>query len=898
MTLSAGTRLGPYEVTAQIGVGGMGEVYQATDTKLKRQVAIKVLPESVAADADRLARFQREAEVLASLNHPQIAAIYGLEEADGVKGLVMELVEGPTLADRIAQGAIPVDEALPIAKQIAEALEAAHEQGIIHRDLKPANVKVREDGTVKVLDFGLAKALEPAGAGSPDVSHSPTMSAQATQAGVILGTAAYMSPEQARGKPVDKRADVWSFGVVLYEMLTGKRAFEGEDVSLTLASVLKNEPDWEAVPKAVPLLLTTFLRRCLEKDPKQRVRDIGDVRLTLEGAFETHAAAAVAVAQPVWRQPLPVAAAALVVGGLIVGSAAWSLWPTADVPRVTRLTIAQPAAQPLRLGTNQPVLALSPDGTRAVYLVLVEGQPTLVVRPLDALEATVLYQGRAFGPFFSPDGAWVGFHDNADRRIKRVAVTGGPALTVSASGAPQMRGAAWAADDTIIIATDTPSGLWQVPVGGGTPEPLTTLDESQSESNHEWPELLPGGEAVLFTIRRAGEPADAALIAVRHLETGEQRVLVSGGSYPKYVPTGHLVYGFAGTLRAVPFDLDALTVTGNPVGVLEGVLTKAGTGAADVAVAQDGSLVYVARGVAAAVPRTLVWVDRQGREEAIPAPVRSYVYPHLSPDGTKVALDIRDQEIDIWVWDLTRTTLTRLTFDAGRDRTPVWTPDGQRIAFSSEQEGVGNLFWQAADGTGSVERLSESAITQYPFSFSPDGTRLVFAESNNDLAVLALEGDRQTTPLVKTTFAERNGEISPDGRWLAYQSDESGREEIYVRPFPDVDAGRWPVSAGGGSRPLWARSGEELFYLAPDGAVMRVAVEGGTTFRPDTPTRLFQGLYSGGTLGRFFRTYDVSPDGKRFSMIKEGTPDGSATPPSLILVLNWFEELKRLVPAN
>ncbi len=379
---------------------------------------------------------------------------------------------------------------------------------------------------------------------------------------------------------------------------------------------------------------------------------------------------------------------------------------------------------------------------------------------------------------------------------------------------------------------------------------------------------------------------------VRDLETGEQRLLVSGGSYPKYVPTGHLVYGFAGTLWAVPFDLDTLMVTGNPVAVVEGVSTRVGSGAAYVAVAQDGSLVYVAGAEGAADSRTLVWVDRQGREEAIPAPVRSYAYPRLSPDGTKIALDI-------WVWDLTRTTLTRLTFDPRLDAAPAWTPDGQRIAFLSEREGPRKLFWWAADGTGSVERLSESANDQYPSSFSPDGAQLAFMDTLDDLAVLTLTGDRQTTPLVKTTFAERNGEIAPDGRWLAYQSNESGQEEIYVRPFPNVDAGRWPVSTGGGTRPLWARSGEELFYLAPDGAVMRVAVEGGTTFTADTSTRLFHGPYFWGSSTGNFRTYDVSPDGQRFLMIKEAAAtDDESSAPQLILVQNWFEELKRLVPAN
>ena len=414
--------------------------------------------------------------------------------------------------------------------------------------------------------------------------------------------------------------------------------------------------------------------------------------------------------------------------------------------------------------------------------------------------------------FSSPDGAWVGFSDQADGTIKRVAVTGGPALTISEVGASGMRGATWGEDDRIVFGTNADDGLWQVSVGGGAPEPLTTLDEAQGEQSHRWPELLPGGEAVLFTIFYQGLDIDTAQIAVLDLVTGEQRVLVSGGSYPKYTPTGHMVYGFQGTLRAVPFDTDQLTVTGDSVGILEGGRTLA-SGVADFALAQDGSLGYVAAGAAeVSPPRTLVWVDRAGREDAILAPVRTYVYPRLSPDGTKVALDIRDQENDIWVWDVTRTTLTRLTFGAGQDRAPVWTPDGQRIAFSSEQEGAPNLSWQAADGTGTVERMSESTNDQFPSSFSPDGSQLVFTDNRVDLAVLTLAEEPRTMPLVQTTFIQRNGEVSPDGRWLAYQSNEFGRFEVYVRPFPDVDQGHWQVSTGGGLAPLWARSGEELFF--------------------------------------------------------------------------------------
>ncbi len=910
MPLATGTRLGPYEVTAQIGVGGMGEVYQATDTKLKRQVAIKVLPESVAADSDRLARFQREAEVLASLNHPHIAQIHGLEDADGVKALVMELVEGPTLADRIAQGAIPVDEAIAIAKQIAEALEEAHEHGIIHRDLKPANVKVREDGTVKVLDFGLAKALEPAGAGSPDVSHSPTMSAQATQAGVILGTAAYMSPEQARGKPVDKRADLWSFGVVLFEMLTGKRAFEGEDVSVTLADVIRAEPAWDALPEGLSPSLVTFLKRCLHKDPKERIPDIAAMRLALAGAFETHAAAAVAVAQPVWRQPLPVAAAALVLGGLLVGVAAWSLWPTAEVPRVTRTAITQPAVQPLSLSVRSPVLALSPDGTHAVYRVLVEGQPTLVVRPLDALEATVLYESNASVPFFSPDGAWVGFYDTDDTTIKRVAVTGGPALTISEVGAGRMTGATWGEDGTIIFGIVTSSGLWQVPAGGGTPEPLTTLDESQNESSHQWPELLPGGEAVLFPIRRAGEDADAAQIAVRHLGTGERRVLVSGGSYPKYVPTGHLVYAFAGTLRAVPFDLDQLTVTGNPVGVLEGVFTKV-SGAADVAVAQDGSLVYATGVESGVVPSNLALVDRNGQIERLTAPPATYRSPRLSPDGSRLAVGTQgEDQSDIWVYDLSGDTQIRQLTQGGQNFSPIWTRDGERVTFVSDRDGGTDIYWQSADGRGVAERLTTAGAEERPnpMSWSPDGRVLAFARSPGaDAAIWTLSLDGGSEPElfydIPDGSDQRGAAFSPNGKWLAYHSDRAGEQDgqIYVQPFPPTGEIH-QITQQGGVYPLWSPDGTELFYRRPVLNVANTAQMVGVDVITEAPFAVGPErelpIKDFAVTDARSRGYDITSDGQRFLMLFPGDQGDSDEPvqPQIILVQNWHQELLERVP--
>jgi Tol biopolymer transport system component len=915
LALTAGTRLGPYEVTAQIGVGGMGEVYRATDTNLKRAVAIKVLPASVAGDAERLARFRREAEVLAALNHPNIAAIYGLERSGATTALVMELVEGPTLADRIAQGAISIDEALPIAKQIAEALEAAHEQGIIHRDLKPANIKVRPDGAVKVLDFGLAKAMDPP-ASSPNVTQSPTITTPAmTQAGIILGTAAYMSPEQARGKTVDKRADIWAFGAVLFEMLTGKRTFDGDDLSITLAAVMMKEPEWAALPSATPSRVQRLLRRCLEKDPKQRLRDIGDVRLALDGAFESEPAAAqqtLARRQPLWRRLAVFSVPALVVGAGVTGVAVWLATRPAP-PRVTRTTITAPGPAALRITGSERDVALSPDGTHVVYVGNLGTQ--LFVRALEALEPVAIASGVTVrGPFVSPDGRWVGFIDGANT-LRKVAITGGPSITLASLDGIS-RGATWAPDDSIIFATfPSATGLQRVSGAGGIPEVLTRPNRAEGEADHLWPEILPGGRAVLFTILSQTGGLDMAQVAVRDLRTGTQKVLLRGGSHGHYVASGHLVYVAAGTLRAIPFDLNRLETRGTAVPVLPRLVTT-GTGAGDFAVATDGTLVYVdVPGSLATNARTLVWVDRTGKEEPVAAPPRAYQHPRLSPDGTRVALASTDQEDDLWIWDLRRATLTRLTLDPGQDWMPVWTPDGQRIIFSSTRGGAPdpppasissysgplswNLWWQAADGTGAAERLTTSSMSQFPSGITPDGV-VFFGPTPTmgiELQQLALDGTHHVTQLLQTNLDERNGIVSPDSRWLAYESNSSKQVEIYVRPFPNVGGGQWLVSTAGGTRPLWARNGKELFYVGADGALLRVPVEAsGATWNAGTPMKLIEGRYYTGDNAA--RAYDVSPDGQRFLMIKAPGSDASTTPPALIVVQHWDEELKRLAPTR
>jgi serine/threonine-protein kinase len=899
MPLAGGTHLGPYEILSALGAGGMGEVYRARDTKLDRAVAIKILPEAFAADTERIARFQREAKTLASLNHPNIAHIHGLEESSGVRALVMEVVEGEDLAQRIARGAIPVAEALPIAKQMADALEAAHEQGIIHRDLKPANIRVRRDGTVKVLDFGLAKAMEPTGVASPSVSQSPTITTPAmTQAGMILGTAAYMSPEQAGGKPVDTRADIWAFGCVLYEMLTGQRAFAGQGVSETLARVLEREPDWARLPATLSPALRTYLRRCLQKDPRQRVQAIGDVRLALEGAFETalpQTAAPAGVAE--WRRVALVGVAATIASGAIIGTLVWVAMRPAP-PRVSRLQLTPAGVAALSINWNERDVAITPDGSRVIY---VGNQGTQIfVRALDTLAPVAVFTGSSVsGLFVSPEGQWIGFRDGLGV-LKKVAVAGGPAVTLTTIDTAGSSGATWGPDDTIIFATNSvDTGLQRVSAAGGPLTVLTRPDRAQGEADHFWPEMMPGGRAVLFTITSLTAGLDAAQVAVLDLQTGARRILVRGGSHAHYVSSGHLVYAASGALRAVPFDLARLETRGTPVTVVPDVVTTIRGGVSAV-VAGDGTLAYVV-GTVEGTPRTLVWVDRQGLETPIPAPPRPYLLPALSPDGTRVAVFANDQQRDLWVWDLRRTTLTRLTSTPGVDVIQVWTPDSRRLIFTSERGGVRNLFWQAADGAGAVERLTESPDTQYPTGVTPDGRRLIFTDESrvtvNDVMMIELEGARRVTPLVQSPFADRNGTVSPDGRWLAYEANDSSRFEIYVRPFPDVNSGRWQVSTTGGTRPIWARSGQELVYVSPTGALMAVGVARGPSWAATTPTMVVkEGYFT--NLNWWGRSYDISPDGQRFLMIKEGGADGSAAPASIIVVQHWVEELKRLVPTK
>ena len=900
MPLSAGTRLGPYGIVALIGAGGMGEVYRARDTKLNRDVAIKVLPDRFASDPERLARFTREAQTLAALNHPNIAHIHGLEESEGVRALIMELVDGEDLAQRLRRGAIPLDDALTIAKQIAEALEAAHDQGIVHRDLKPANIKLRSDGTVKVLDFGLAKLAHPeAIPGHADVTATPTITSPAmmTRVGVILGTAAYMAPEQAKGREADRRSDIWAFGCVLYEMLTGRRAFDGEDMTEVLGAVVRLEPNWEALPSDVPQPVRTLLHSCLVKDRRHRVAAISTAMFVLDKAASLAAPVRTAsAALPLWRRAVMPVAAALVASA-VVGAGVWFVVRPA-AGRVTRTTISASGTPALAISGSDRDLTITPDGSRVVYVGNRSRQ--VFVRALDTLEPLAVFTGAPRGLFVSADGQWIGFVDNVTT-LKKVAVTGGPAVTLATIDGSGPRGATWGPDDTIIFATNSgTTGLQRVDLASGRTTILTRPDRTQGEADHMWPELLPGGRAVLFTIVAVTGGLDAAQVAVLNLQTGTRTILVRGASHAHYLPSGHLIYAAAGTLRAVAFDLARLETRGTPVQAVPDVVMTT-TGGVDAVVAGNGTLAYVSGGGGVGLAqRTLVWVDRKGQETPIPAPPRVYAQPRLSPDGTRVAAAAQDQELDIWVLDLGRTALTRVTFDPDFDSYPVWTRDGLRVIFSSQRTGARNLFWQAADNTGAVERLTDSPNQQNAVSVSPDGRRLIFTETapktGEDVMQLELDETHRVTPLVQSPAIERNGMVSADGRWLAYESNESGRFEISVRPFPDVTRGRWQVSASGGTRPLWAPSGQELVYVSPTGALMRVGVERAPSWAATPPTQLVKEGYvtiPGSLSGR---SYDIALDGQRFLMIKEGAgPDQTAAPPILIVVQHWLDELKRLV---
>jgi serine/threonine-protein kinase len=886
----------------------MGEVYQAHDTKLGRDVAIKVLPEAFAHDAERLSRFQREAKMLASLNHPNIATIHGLEQSNGTHYLVMELVPGETLAERIKRdGAFPIEEALAICKQIAEALEAAHEKGIIHRDLKPANVKVTPEGKVKVLDFGLAKAF--AGE-TPDgnPSQSPTLSAVATMQGVLLGTAAYMSPEQARGKAVDKRTDIWAFGCVLYELLTGEQTFAGDDITDILAAVVRAEPDWQTLPPATPVKIRDLLRRCLQKDKTQRLQAAGDARIEIQEALTAPKDAGAVTAgsrMRGWRERVAWPAAAVL--ALIAIALAIVLVLRAPKPPQAMRLSAEIGADASLYTDYGPSAILSPDGTRLAFAVTgSDRKRRIYVRSIDQLQATALSGTENAGdPFFSPDGQWIGFF--ADGKLKKISVQGGAAVTLC--DVPDDRGGSWGDDGTIVFAPSNRVALSKVSSAGGMPQPLTALDKEAGENTQRWPQVLPGGKAVLFTSNTVGgttagfEDSD---IVVYSVASGQRKVVQRGGFYGRYLPSGHVVYMHEGTLFAVPFDLKQLEVTGHPTPILEGVVTAPIFAGAQFSFSDTGNLEYVAGG-ARSRNVSIYWMDREGKFTPLRETPGDYINPEFSPDGKRLALDINEgKRRDIWVYEWERDTPTRLTFAGEANGAPVWTPDGQRIVYSSQEKGgVFNLWWIRADGAGDAQRLTESKTPQFAGSWRPDGKVLAFFQQNpstgNDVMTLAIEGDEKSgwkpgepKPFVNSAFDERGPAFSPDGRWLAYHSNESGSLEVYVRPFPGP-GGKWQISTGGGLMPKWSRNGKELFYRTEDSKIVVVTYTASAdSFNAGKPQLWSPGQFTERGLGVY--NFDLHPDGKRFAVLKFPGTEQTPAVNKVSFIFNFFDELRRKLP--
>ena len=887
MSMNPGTRRGVYEITAQIGEGGMGKVYRARDTRLDREVAIKVIADPLVTP-ERVARFEREAKALAALNHPNIAALYGVEDTDGDMALVMELVEGPTLADRLFPGPLAVAEAIPIARQIAEALETAHERGIVHRDLKPANVKVRPDGTVKVLDFGLAKPLDPNSSSSIRFSESPTLTTPAvTRAGVILGTAAYMSPEQVKGATVDKRSDIWAFGCVLYEMLTGRRAFYEVEVAETLASVLRADVDWSHLPSELSPSIRSFLMRCLVRDPRQRLHEIADMRLALQGAFDIAAAlsekpAIAAPVRPLWRRMVPIAAAVAVTAA-VAGLTAWSLAPKPQAPIVSRLHMTLPSGHPFYFN-GRHLVAISPDGTNVAYTAGLG----LWLHSIAQLEARQVpgAELEARSPFFSSDGQSIGYF--AAGELRRVSITAGAPRTITKSLNPW--GASWG-DDDVIYYGQGPQGIWRVLAAGGTPEQVIKVKEGEQAHG---PDRLPDGKWVLFTLLPPGVGSwNRAQIVMQSLDTGERVVLIDGGRDARYLPTGHLVYGLNGSIVAAPFDAAARRITGPAVRVVDEVFDSGTvTGALHFDVAANGSLVYAMR----PGPASLAWVDRNGREEKIPADPRPYRHPRVSPDGTRIAVEIDDpNNTDIWIGDARRGTFTRLTSGDDVESDPIWTPDGSRVVYTAVR-GTEGLFWQAADGSGTSEHLANGSSGIRAYAWTRDG-QLIFEElAGSDIRLLkpGSKDAPQSITLFDAPgyFNEVLPALSPDGHWLAYQSTESGDAEVYLRPFPNVSSLRRQVSAGGGFAPLWSPDGKEIYYRNPT-EMMAVKVSTSPVLEVKAPEVLFRlsDYVLPGTRGI---KYEVAPDG-RFLMLKDS---GGRSQDRVVLVQHWTEELKRLVPSN
>jgi serine/threonine protein kinase len=884
MSLSTGAKIGPYEIVGLLGAGGMGEVYRGRDARLGRDVALKVLPANLAADADRMARFQREAQVLASLNHPHIAALYGLEESGGVRALVMELVEGPTLDDRIKTGPIPLEEALPVARQIAEALEAAHEKGIVHRDLKPANVKLTGDGAVKVLDFGLAKALDNTPPLSSDPANSPTLTMGATTAGAILGTAAYMSPEQAKGRPVDRRADIWAFGVVLMEMLTGKPLYSGETAQETLAAVLLTNPSFDALPAETPPSIRRLLRRCLEKDPKRRLQAIGEARIAIEEVGSEPSEPRASASGLPW-----IIAAASLVCTLAVGFLHFRETPPTE--RVLRYSIQAPEKSHIH------TFALSPDGRYLAISQEVEGKTQLWVRPLDTLAAQALPgTGDATYPFWSPDSRSIGFFGAG--KLKRIDVNGGPVQTLC--DATTGRGGTWNRDGVIVFAPSNDGGLQRVAAVGGVPAPVTKID---GPGAHRFPVFLPDGRRFLYLSTEG--PQDKVGVHVGSLGSEPTRQVLADQSSAAWLPpqssgNGYLLFLRKNTLMAQPFDSRILQSAGDMFPVAEPVSSGPVRNHALASISGNGVLVYWSGSRFGLIQ--LAWYDRGGKALGNVGPPANTGHFALSPDEKVVAVPRRsggrgDTNMDIWLHELTRGVDTRFTFHASRNAAPVWSPDGRRIVFGSTRTGYSNLYMKDTNGVGQDDPLLESGPDRFPSDWSRDGKYLLYDESGSktksDLWVLPDPNGspraRKPVPFLQTPFNESQGQFSPDSHWVAYTSDESGRDEVYVRSFPS-GAGKWKISIAGGQFPRWRHDGRELFYLSPERKLMVAPVKAASSLQPVLEVAAPQSLFQTGIPSTLNFPYAVAADGKRFLM---NIDVGDTVETPLTVVVNWLAAVNK-----
>ena len=891
MGLTPGTRIGPFRIDSQLGEGGMGVVFRAHDTNLRRDVALKLLPEDIANDTDRLLLFQREAQILASLNHPNIAQIYGLEDSTKQRCIVMELVQGETLQERLRRGPLSVVESLALSKQIAEALAAAHAKGIVHRDLKPGNIMIAADGQVKVLDFGLAKSSIERQASAP--SDSATLLTSRSIAGVLLGTAPYMSPEQVQGGPVDKRSDVWAFGAVLYEMLSGRRAFDGENVQETLASILKSNPDWDVLPADLSSPIRRLIDRCLTKDRKQRISDIA-IALFLLNESESMPPRATTMS----RRAMILIAASLAIAVVAIAAAAWLAWSRKpeSAQLVTRFSLPIPPNLSLLSGRADTAIALSPDGRRLVYVARAGSTTQIYSRSMDSLDAVPIRGTEgATGPFFSADGGWIGFYSHG--KLKKVPVAGGEALSLL--DLESVRGSTWLPDDSIVFG-GAESGLWQVSASGGAPQKLL-IPNGKSEASFAWPQALPGGKAIVFAIRRK-EGVDGSAIGALRLGTREQVVLVEAGTKPLYISSGHLVFIRGRDVLAVAFDERTLKVQGAAVPLIKDVMLSnaaLGTGV-QLTSSEVGSIAYVAGGEAQE-NRRLVWVDKRGVVEPVQAPKRNYEFPRLSPDGQQVAIGINggsDPGYAIWLYQFARRTLSRFTPSVNEPETPAWTPDGMRLAYARSSAVAGahrQILWKAADGSTSEEIVAGTDGGHLHLGgWSRRGDLLIATATDTGAVwILDMAGKRTLRPLLQTSYTATAGTISADGRWFAYASDDTNRSEIYVQSFPNP-AGKYQISVDGGTEPVWAKDGSQLFYRNEDKMMAVRITPKRDGLDAGTPTVLFEGHYAVSNVSGGDAWYDVSPDGQRFLMLRIEDPPNSG----ILMVEKWTEELKRLVPKN